>query len=229
MKEGPDIARYAALIGDPARANMLTALMAGRALTATELAGEAGVTPQTASAHLARLEEAGMLRRERQGRSRYFTLAGPDVAAALEALMGLAAGRGGLRTRPGPRDAALRRARTCYDHLAGEAAVSILESLRADGRIAGEAELRLTEPGRAAFAGLGIDLASLEAGRRPLLRPCLDWSERRAHLGGALGAALLSRLLALGWARRGEGRAVTITPEGARRLGEAFPPPARAA
>ena len=113
MTKGPDIARYAALIGDPAHANMLAALMAVRALTASELAGEAGVTPQTASAHLAR-QAAAMLRRERQGRSRYFTLEGPDVSAALAALMDLAAGGGGFNTRPDPRATALRRARAAF-------------------------------------------------------------------------------------------------------------------
>ncbi|NNG02830.1 MAG: winged helix-turn-helix transcriptional regulator, partial [Inquilinus sp.] len=123
MKTGPDIAHVAALLGDPARANMLTALMSGRALTASELASEAGVTPQTASAHLARLQQGGLVVPRKQGRHRYYALTGEDVAAVLEALMGLAARTGHLRTRTGPKDPALRRARVCYDHLAGELGV----------------------------------------------------------------------------------------------------------
>ncbi len=230
MKEGPDIALYASLIGDPARANMLTALMAGRALTATELAAEAGVTAPTASSHLSKLEGAGLVTLRRQGRHRYFALAGPDVAKALEALMGLAAGKGRLRARPGPRDAALRRARACYDHLAGETGVEILDSLLETGRLEPDGEeLAVTEAGRSFFARLGIDAPAESKRRRALAKPCLDWSERRAHLGGALGAALLENLIARGWARRGEGRAVIVTPEGARRIREAFPRAADAA
>ena len=120
MKEGPDIAHVAALIGDPARANMLTALLSGKALTATELASEAGVTVQTASSHLAKLGTGGLLRQRKQGRHKYFSLAGADVAHVLEGLMGLAAGAGHLRTRTGPKDAQLRKARVCYNHLAGD-------------------------------------------------------------------------------------------------------------
>lgn len=137
-KGGPDIARLAALIGDPARANMLTALMAGRALTAGELAREAGVTPQTASGHIARLEEGGLVAIVRQGRHRYATLAGPEVAEALEALMGLAAGQGHLRSRPGPRDPALREARVCYNHLAGDRGLQMYDALVAAGRLSDE-------------------------------------------------------------------------------------------
>ncbi|MFO1165925.1 MAG: winged helix-turn-helix domain-containing protein [Paracoccus sp. (in: a-proteobacteria)] len=133
MKDGPDIARVAALIGDPARANMLTALMGGRALTASELAQEAGVTAQTASSHLARLAEGGLIRQRKQGRHRYHQLASAEVAALLESLMGLAAGAGHLRRRPGPRDPAMRRARVCYDHLAGEMGTTMFESMLARG------------------------------------------------------------------------------------------------
>ncbi len=136
MKEGPSIATIAALMGDPARANMLGALMAGRALTAGELAREAGVSAPTASGHLARLSEAGLVLVEAQGRHRYFRLSGPDVALVLEGLMGLAARTGRLRTRPGPRDPALRQARTCWDHMAGEWAVRLYDGLVADGRLA---------------------------------------------------------------------------------------------
>ncbi|MEO1176423.1 MAG: winged helix-turn-helix domain-containing protein, partial [Pseudomonadota bacterium] len=129
MREGPDIAHIAALIGDPARANMLTALMSGKALTATELAREAGVTPQTASTHLTKLEQGGLLTLQRQGRHRYFSLATDDVAHVLEALMGIAAGAGYLRSRTGPKDQALRKARVCYNHLAGEMGTDLYDGL----------------------------------------------------------------------------------------------------
>src|SRR5450631_3406354 len=130
MKAGPDIAMVASLVGDPARANMLTALMTGRALTASELAHQAGITPQTASSHLSKLEAGGLLEQEKQGRHRYFRLADPDVAGVLEGLAGLAARAGHLRVRTGPKDPALRRARVCYDHLAGDLGVQMLDSLR---------------------------------------------------------------------------------------------------
>lgn len=216
MKEGPDIARLAGLIGDPARANMLTALMSGKALTATELGAEAGVTPQTASAHLAKLEQGGLLRARKQGRHRYFALADDEVGAVLEGLMGLAASRGHLRTRTGPKDPALRRARVCYDHLAGELAVGLLDRARAGGLIAEQGEdLTLTDSGRAAFESFGIVMAPLATARRPLCRACLDWSMRRSHLAGALGGALLDRITALGWAKREPGsRLVRFTRDG---------------
>ncbi|MEO1613868.1 MAG: winged helix-turn-helix domain-containing protein [Pseudomonadota bacterium] len=216
MKEGPDIAALATLIGDPARANMLAALMGGRALTATELAAEAGITAQTASAHLAKLVEGGLLLQRKQGRHRYHALASDEVGAVLEGLMGLAARQGRLRTRAGPRDPALRRARVCYDHLAGEMGVAMFDSLRAGGLLAGDEEnVILTEAGRAFAAGFGVDMEALEAARRPVCRACLDWSMRRTHLAGGLGAALLTRIYDLGWARRVEGgRAVVFTPAG---------------
>lgn len=216
MKEGPSIATIAALMGDPARANMLGALMAGRALTAGELAREAGVRAPTASGHLARLSEAGLVLVEAQGRHRYFRLSGPDVAHVLEGLMGLAARTGRLRTRPGPRDPALRQARTCYDHMAGEWAVRLYEGLLADGRLAAtEDEVILTAVGRSFFRAEGIDVDALGTSRRPLCRACLDWSERRPHLGGRLGRAILDHAVARRWVRPStEGRALAITPPG---------------
>ncbi|MBV9588375.1 MAG: winged helix-turn-helix transcriptional regulator, partial [Hyphomicrobiales bacterium] len=154
MKEGPNLAAVAALLGDPARANMLTALMDGRALTATELAHEAGVTLQTTSGHLARLEAAHLLRVEKQGRHRYFRLSGEDVAEVLEGLMGLAARTGHLRTKPGPKDPALRQARVCYDHLAGDMGVWAFDRLWAKGLVGGhDRHVHVTERGRAFFAG----------------------------------------------------------------------------
>lgn len=225
MREGPDITRIAQLIGDPAREAMLSALMSGKALTAKELAAEAGVTAPTASGHLAQLTEARLLTVLRQGRHRYYALAGAEVAQAIEALTGLAARQGHLRTRPGPRDAALRDARVCYDHLAGARAVAIYERLVTAGHLTLEHQaLGLTPSGAAYFGALGIDLASLRAKRRPLCRMCLDWSERRPHLAGALGAALLDLMLERGWARRSQtGRAVEITPPGHLALNRLFP------
>jgi DNA-binding transcriptional ArsR family regulator len=207
MKLGPDIARLAALIGDPARANILQALSAGQALTAGELAREAGVTAQTASSHLAKLEAGGLITRRKQGRHGYFALAGPDVAEALEQLTSLAERTGHRRTRPGPSDPALRRARVCYDHLAGEAGVAMLDAMVADGRIAdAEGSLVLTDAGRSFARAFGVELP--ERGRRPLCKACLDWSERRSHLAGVFGMGLLDRIYALGWARRMEGMRV---------------------
>ncbi|WP_118135951.1 helix-turn-helix transcriptional regulator [Oceanicella sp. SM1341] len=226
MREGPDISRIAALIGDPARANMLVALMSGRALTASELAAEAGITPATASSHLARLEQGGLVALRRQGRHKYVTLSGEEVARVLESLMGLAAGTGHLRTRTGPRDPALRHARLCYNHLAGEMGIALFDSLRGRGLLEGPEEaLALSGPGRAFATRFGIDLAALDGRpRTPLCRPCLDWSARRSHLGGSLGRALMARIEALGWARREAGsRAVRFTPPGERAFREAFP------
>ena len=216
MQVGPLVAPVAALIGDPARANMLCALMGGRALTARELAEAGGIMPQTASGHLARLVEAGLLSVRRQGRHRYFRLSGADVAEAIEALMGLAQRTGAVPVRPGPRDAALREARLCYDHLAGERGVAMLDSLRRRGLIEGEDEVAPTAAGRGFLAGLGLDVDALASGRRPLCRTCLDWSERRVHLGGALGAALLAMMLDRDWLRREAGRVLRLTPVGAR-------------
>lgn len=203
MKEGPDIAQLGALIGDPARANMLTALMAGGALTASELAAEAGVTVQTASSHLKKLETADLLIQRKQGRHRYFTLADDDVGALLETMMGLAARRGLTRTRTGPKDPALRKARVCYNHLAGDLGVQLYEGLLASELLAEfDGEPVLTPAGRERMIRFGIDIDALETQRRPLCRSCLDWSARRTHLAGSLGQSLLSRFEGLGWARR---------------------------
>jgi DNA-binding transcriptional ArsR family regulator len=222
MNDGPLIASIASLIGDPGRANMLTALMDGRALTASELGGAAGVTIQTASGHLSRLVESGLLVVRKQGRHRYFSLSGPDVAETLEALMGLAQRTGAVRVRTGPRDAALREARICYDHLAGERGVALLEALRRKGLVEGEQDIGLTDSGQAFFTGLGVDLARLQEARRPICRLCLDWSERRAHLGGALGAALLDLMADRQWLRREEGRVLRFSPAGTREFEKAF-------
>jgi DNA-binding transcriptional ArsR family regulator len=215
MQEGPDISRVAALIGNPACANMLMALMPGPALTVTELAGEAGLGLSAVSSHLSRLERAGLVAVERQGRHRYFRLANSDVVTALEGLLPLAARAGHLRTRVGPRDPELKRARSCYDHLAGAFAVQIFDSLMVRNLLdqRGEA-VRMTERGRRFFAERGIDLEILEGGRRLLCGKCLDWSERRSHLRGALGACLFQHMLAHKWAVRSRASRVVMFPKG---------------
>lgn len=225
MAEGPDIVRAAALLGDPARANMLTALMGGQALTAGELAREAGVTAQTASSHLGRLQEGGLITVRQAGRHRYFSLAGPDVAAVLEGLMSLASRAGHRRTRPGPRDPALRQARRCYDHLAGERGVQMFEALVAAGRLVLiDDHPILTEAGEAFLRDFGIDPEALRAQKRPLCRSCLDWSARRSHLAGTVGAALLTRMAEMGWARLEAGsRVVAFSAAGLAAFEAAFP------
>lgn len=224
MKEGPDIAQVASLIGDPARANMLTALMSGKALTVSELAEEAGVTVQTASSHLSKLNAGGLLRPRKQGRHKYFALASDDVAHVLEGLMGLAAHAGHLRRRTGPKDAELRRARVCYNHLAGDMGTLMFDSLVARGHLAlaGE-DLTLTAQGEAFAAEFGIDVEGLRKARSPLCRECLDWSERRSHLAGSLGRAFLSRFEELTWARRDQKtRVVIFSRQGMTAFGAMF-------
>lgn len=216
MKDGPDISRIASLIGDPARANMLTALMSGKALTATELAAEAGVTAQTASSHLAQLEQGGLLKFRKQGRHKYAALASEQVAQVLEMLMGIAAQAGHTRTRTGPRNQALREARVCYNHLAGDCGTRMFDALISRGLLSEQDEaLNLTDAGQDFMRDFGIDLPALTSSRTPLCRSCLDWSERRSHLAGSLGRALLTRIEDLGWARRDrDTRIVTFTPKG---------------
>ena len=225
MAEGPDIARIGSLIGDPARANMLLALLGGQALTATELAGAPGVTLQTASSHLSKLEDGGLLTLRKQGRHRYFALADATVGTMIENLMGFAASRGHLRHRIGPKEPALRKARICYDHLAGDYGVRMLDSLVAQGAIEVEGDaLRVTASGEHLLGQYGIELAPMRALRRPLCRSCLDWSERRAHMAGSLGKALLSHFVDPGHARRIEGsRIIQFSPEGDRRFQQMFP------
>ena len=214
MKDGPVISSVAALIGDPARANILTALMDGRALTGSELAEAAGVSLPTTSGHLSKLVKSQLLTVEKQGRHRYFRLSGPDVADVLESLMGLAQRTGAVRLRTGPRDKALREARVCYDHLAGEQGVALLAALERHKLLTPGDLPHLTTKGRGAFVSLGIDVAALEHKRRPVCLHCLDWSERRHHLGGGLGAAFLHHAIDRNWIRRGDGRTLRFTPAG---------------
>ncbi|HEY4112693.1 MAG TPA: helix-turn-helix domain-containing protein [Rhizomicrobium sp.] len=225
MKDGPSIAPIAALAGDPARANMLAALLSGKALTASELANEAGVTAPTASAHLAKLEDGGLLSAVKQGRHRYFRLSGTDVAEMLEKMMGVAERAGHMRARPGPSDPAMRHARVCYDHLAGEMGVQMFDALVKSRRIAAEGDtITLTRKGRSFLQDFGIDAAGIENPRRPLCKSCLDWSQRRSHLAGSAGAAILDRIYELSWARRDrQSRAVHFTPDGQRQFSKLFP------
>jgi len=201
MNNGPNITAVAALIGDHARAQVLTVLLAGKALTATELADAAGVTRQTISTHLAQLVDAGLLAVAPQGRHRYFRIADADVAHMLETLIGIAADAGPVHT--GPHALALRRARVCYDHLAGELGVLVYDKLVQRGAFAlGAGGMTVTAQGTALLAQLDVATLAAPGSRRPFCRACLDWSERRDHLAGALGAALLARFEQLAWARR---------------------------
>jgi DNA-binding transcriptional ArsR family regulator len=227
MRDGPDIARIGALLGDAARTNMLTALMSGQALTAGELAREAGVTAQTASSHLAKLADGGLITPRRQGRCVYFALAGQEVAELMETMAGLAASAGHRRTRPGPRDPAMRRARVCYDHLAGELGVAMLAGLIAHGVVEDRGgSLSLAADAAPFLRSFGIAVEDLHARRRPVCRACLDWSERRSHLAGALGQALLEQIQARGWARRLEGgRALAFSAPGLAAFERSFGAP----
>jgi DNA-binding transcriptional ArsR family regulator len=226
MRDDPDIASVAALIGDPSRAAMLGALVEGRALPAGELAAAAGLSLSGASAQLARLTEGGLLTMEREGRHRYYRLAGPQVASALEGLALLAVKPRRPRA-PSPTTEALRRARTCYDHLAGELGVKLAQALEERGLVmAGEGKrLEVTAAGGRWFsAQFEMDTARLVPGRHGIARRCLDWSERRHHIAGPLGAALLDRFRELGWVTPAadSARAVKLSQRGAIALSRAL-------
>jgi DNA-binding transcriptional ArsR family regulator len=222
------LAETAALVGDPARASMLMTLMDGRALTASELARAAGVTPQTASGHLARLCTAGLLSIQRQGRHHYHRLASPSVAHMLETIMDVAQDNAPAPRRPvvtGPRDRAMRAARTCYDHLAGLLGVQLADCLSEHGHVELSPEGGAVTPdGLAFFRDFGLDLrGDGKTGTQVFCRPCLDWSERRLHIGGTLGAALAARCFALNWLRRhDDSRAVAVTPAGRQGFSDRF-------
>ena len=206
------IAATAALLGDPARANMLAALMDGRALTAKELAFTAHVTPQTASGHLAKLADGGLVTAEKQGRHRYYRLASPLIGQMLEGVMAVG-GPEPARATVWRGGEALRAARTCYDHIAGRLGVALADALTAGGHIAlGADGGEVTAQGERFLAEFG---ASPAPGRRVFCRPCLDWSERRFHIAGRVGAAITRRCFELRWvARQPTGRAITVTPAG---------------
>lgn len=223
MSEVLDMAAVAALVGDPARANILTALLDGRALTASELAYAAHVTPQTASGHLAKLAGAGLIVPEQQGRHRYFRLASKQVASMIESITEVAA-----ITRPRMRpirvDDDMRKARMCYDHLAGQLGVTLADALREHQHIEFTDDGGLVTPaGEVFFQKLGVDLSGARSSKRVFCRPCIDFSERRAHIAGAVGAALANRLMELRWiARKRERRVLTITPLGWGKIEQTF-------
>lgn len=226
------LAGIAALIGEPARAAILVTLMDGRALTAGELGEAAGVTPPTASGHLVRMLDAGLLARDSRGRHHYYRLANASVAGLLESMMSLNGelNAAAMRCRPvrtGPSDRALRRARLCYDHLAGEIAVGIAANMVAHGHLDfGEDGGVVTKPGLDFLDSLGVDLgpgAQTGSRRAAFCRPCLDWSERRPHVAGAVGRALYACFERKGWLRRpGRGRAVLVMPPGLAALERHF-------
>ncbi len=223
MDTGPKIAHVAALVGDPARPNMLTALMDGRTLTASELACLSGVAPQTASGHLAKLADASLLTLEKRGRRRYFRLASPAVARLLESLM-VVAQDGPARQRHLWRGGeTLRHARTCYDHMAGRVAVAVADRLNQRCFVLFDDDGgQVTEAGRSFFDEIGIDLGPVSK-RRLFCRPCLDWSERRPHLAGSVGAAILRHAFDRNWVERvRDSRALAMTPAGATGFAQAF-------
>jgi DNA-binding transcriptional ArsR family regulator len=238
-----DLAALGAVLAEPARARMLLALGDGHALPASVLASEAGVAPSTASGHLARLVGAGLLEVLPQGRHRYYRLAGPHVGELLEVLARVAPAAPVRSLRQGTRAEAVRAARTCYDHLAGRLGVELFAALLAAGRVTGgdgrhdpaaavhdrlsargrDVDYRLTPAGREALSELGVDLPEPDADGTIALRYCVDWTEQRHHLSGAVGRALARRLLELRWVRRADaGRAVFVTDAGRRELPSAL-------
>lgn len=203
MKTGPNISQVAALIGDPARSNMLLALMDGRALTASELAVSSGITKQTASSHLAKLLAGELVVKEVQGRHHYYRLSDSDVAETIESLLIVAERGPGKRTRTGPKDPALRKSRICYDHLAGELGVTMFDRMHAQAWLNEEdGNLHISPKGWQAFHSIGLSPEQLKKSKRPACKTCLDWSMRRHHLAGQIGALILTRFFELGWARR---------------------------
>jgi DNA-binding transcriptional ArsR family regulator len=236
----PDLAPAAALIADPARATMLRALLAGRPLAAGELARLAGVSAATASFHLAKLVDGNLVTVARQGRHRYYQLAGHEVAAALEAIGQIAAALPVRSLRQSREATALAEARTCYDHLAGRAGVGLLDAMLSHGLLREESSLGPTSQGERArtrfvvtgagagtLASFGINVTEVRRSRRSFAGECIDWTQRRGHLNGALGAAVTARLFELGWITRGQPgdqrcRSVLVTEAGTRGLAETF-------
>lgn len=224
MDGTPNIARIGALLGDNARARMLSALMHGKALTASELATEAGVTAQTATTHLSKLEAGGLLQLRKQGRHKYFAIAGEEVATLLETLMGLTNVHEPLRTRTGPRDEQMKVARVCYNHLSGYKGIQLYDHLiRSKSIIDENGSLFLTTKGERFVVDLGIELELLRVSRSPLYRACLDWSERRTHLAGSLGRALFEKFEQLRWLKRVPGsRAIKFSSKGEQEFNRLF-------
>jgi DNA-binding transcriptional ArsR family regulator len=225
---GADIAPVAALLADPARASMLGAMLGGQPLAAGELSQIAGVSPATASAHLAKLLNGGMVAVTKQGRHRYYSLAGHEIATVLEIIAEISPVNPVRSLRQSREADALAQARTCYDHLAGRAGVALFDALLQQKVLAGrgtgaDAAYQVTEDGADKLAGFGVDVAEVSRSRRKFAGACLDWTQRRPHLNGALGAAMTSRLLELGWIERGPSkRAVRVTGPGRDGLAATF-------
>ena len=233
MENTPNIARIAALIGDPSRANMLVALMQGGALTVSELSAEAGVGLATTSSHVTQLQAGGLISARKSGRHKYLELASGEVAALVEQLMALSGAVSGavsgatpLRTKPGPKDAALRHARVCYDHLAGATGVQLYQSLSARGCLEhGPNGLGLSPSGLAFAQDFGIAPHDLRPGKPALCRDCLDWSMRKSHLAGRFGRALLAQMESKGWLKRKPAsRVIVFSAKGQAAFDHAFPP-----
>lgn len=218
MTDGSNMVAAATLIADHARAKMLSALMGGRALTATELACAAGITKQTGSTHLRKLLDARFIAMEAHGRHRYFRIADEDVAQILEEFMSFSVRAATRAHATGPKDPALRKARVCYDHLAGELGVLLYASLlQRQAFDFNDATVALSAEGERLIGEFGIDTHALRSQKRAACRVCMDWSERRHHLAGAVGAALLARVIEVGWAVRDRSsRAVYFRPNGER-------------
>lgn len=221
-KSNPNAAVIASLVSDCSRASILTALLDGRIHPASELASMANIKPQTASFHLSKMNEAGVIMMEKQGRHRYYGIRDQEVARVMELSIAPPVPISSLKQHT--EDKKLRFARTCYDHLAGYAGVQVTESLIRMGMIEDDGgAFRITEMGEAFFAELQIDLTETKKKRRAYILKCLDWSERRHHLAGALGNALLERMLELGWMKRlPDTRAIHITEMGIAGLKETF-------
>lgn len=220
----PDIVEVASLIGDASRAAMLTCLLGGKALPASELARAARVTPQTASSHLAKMVEGGLLVHESYGRHKYYRLANAEVGQALEALSVIAPRKAVRSLRESDQSKALCFARTCYDHIAGEVGVAMTERMIAMGAIVEDAQdFVVSTKGAQWFRRFGVDIDQLRQGRRHFARQCLDWSERRHHMAGALGAAMTERMFELRWIERVPGgRALHVTGIGLRGMDKEF-------
>jgi DNA-binding transcriptional ArsR family regulator len=224
MHDVPSIASVGALIGQQARADMLLLLLDGRGRTATELAEAAGITRSTASSHLTQLVNGGLVQVNRQGRHRYFRLASPEIADILKTLLAVTATPGAPERQFGPRPTAMRHARMCYDHMAGNLGIGVVDSLVESGAlIENGAEFQLTPDGERFLNDFGVDVTAARRRRRHFARTCIDWSERRPHLAGALGAAIADRLFELNWiTRQPEGRTLHVTPAGHEGLARTF-------
>ncbi|MCM3707062.1 MULTISPECIES: ArsR/SmtB family transcription factor [Cytobacillus] len=224
MTVNSNVAKVASLISEPSRAAILTALLDGRFHTVNELAHMARVKPQTASFHLKKMLDAQVVTAEKQGRHRYYGIMNQEVARVMESFLSIAPAAEIKSFKHASEDKAIRSARTCYDHLAGNLGVQITESLTKRGFIAEEKDtFSVTEDGKAFFHSMQIDLTSLKKKRRSFSHKCLDWSERRHHLAGALGNAILEKLLERNWIQRiPKTRAIKITPSGLKGLKDTF-------